>query len=530
MAGLQQDMQGFPTSGVPVTQDVRNQVYIGGPPVLRNPINNYTLEVNGTGRFSSTLSGSSTSMNGTQSVATSSSGIAYVPTDGFVNTNTTAATATAPIQRSTRNRLTNTAWNGSASVNQNWITEIMNSGASTVVSRQRWGFMSGTSTNEGYAEMMNVDNSGSLSMLGATYGSESLTNGALTSGTSWTQTGDMALASNAATYTHSTGSGSLSQASGTLSVAGVGNRWYKFVYTASANSGTGTAYIDTTFAANKEYLNLVAGTYTVYFKSATSPGAFTIQITSTSGGVTLDTFSLMECQSGNVTANGLFTGGGTAGIKVTGGGLVGIGTTAPTHTLTLDSTATGVVLYNTSDQTTNYERVRHYWSSNVYTISSDVGGTGTVRPIRIISGNATFGINESTQSLVFTRTTPSTVPTLFDLTTAGTGLSGTSSSQYGMRINPTINQSSTAGYTMLLINPTESATGSGAKLLADFQLGGTTKLNIDNAGIMQYTQNSTGAGSAALGSNSPATTNTAPYTWLKMKSSDGSTVYVPAWK
>lgn len=147
-------------------------------------------------------------------------------------------------------------------------------------------------------------------------------------------------------------------------------------------------------------------------------------------------------------------------------------------------TGTGLSQFNTSDKTTNYERVRHYWSSNVYTISSDVGGTGTVRPIRIISGNATFGINESTQSLVFTRNTPSTVPTLFDLTTAGTGLSGTSSSQYGMRINPTINQSSTAGYTMLLINPTESATGSGAKLLADFQVGGTSKVSIKNDGVI----------------------------------------------
>ena len=37
--------------------------------------------------------------------------------------------------------------------------------------------------------------------------SENLTNGALTSGTSWTQTGDMALAGNAATYTHSSGVG-----------------------------------------------------------------------------------------------------------------------------------------------------------------------------------------------------------------------------------------------------------------------------------------------------------------------------------
>lgn len=41
---------------------------------------------------------------------------------------------------------------------------------------------------------------------------------------------------------------------------------------------------------------------------------------------------------------------------------------------------------------------------------------------------------------------------------------------------------------------------------------------------------STGAGSAALGANSPASTLTAPYKWLKVLTSDGSTVYFPVWK
>ena len=39
-----------------------------------------------------------------------------------------------------------------------------------------------------------------------------------------------------------------------------------------------------------------------------------------------------------------------------------------------------------------------------------------------------------------------------------------------------------------------------------------------------------GGGSALLGTNCPATTATAPYVWFTMKSSDGSTVYIPAWK
>lgn len=47
---------------------------------------------------------------------------------------------------------------------------------------------------------------------------------------------------------------------------------------------------------------------------------------------------------------------------------------------------------------------------------------------------------------------------------------------------------------------------------------------------VQISNNSTGAGSAALGANCPATTLTAPYTWLKMLAGDGSTIYVPGWK
>jgi len=47
---------------------------------------------------------------------------------------------------------------------------------------------------------------------------------------------------------------------------------------------------------------------------------------------------------------------------------------------------------------------------------------------------------------------------------------------------------------------------------------------------VQFSANTTGAGSASLGANSPAITLTAPYTWLTVKSSDGSTVYIPVWK
>ena len=42
--------------------------------------------------------------------------------------------------------------------------------------------------------------------------------------------------------------------------------------------------------------------------------------------------------------------------------------------------------------------------------------------------------------------------------------------------------------------------------------------------------NSTGAGSALLGANSPAGTLNAPYTWITVTTSDGSTGYMPIWR
>lgn len=47
---------------------------------------------------------------------------------------------------------------------------------------------------------------------------------------------------------------------------------------------------------------------------------------------------------------------------------------------------------------------------------------------------------------------------------------------------------------------------------------------------MKSANESTGAGTALLGTNSPAVTVSAPYTWLKVLTSDGSTGYIPVWK
>lgn len=62
------------------------------------------------------------------------------------------------------------------------------------------------------------------------------------------------------------------------------------------------------------------------------------------------------------------------------------------------------------------------------------------------------------------------------------GLTADSALQYGLVISPVINQTATAGYTAVLINATETGTGSGAKKLLDVQVGGVSKFSIDNAG------------------------------------------------
>lgn len=179
----------------------------------------------------------------------------------------------------------------------------------------------------------------------------------------------------------------------------------------------------------------------------------------------------------NLTNPFTFTDSGGAGI-----GLMGIGTTSPTHSLTLNSTATGIALYNTSDQTTNYERVQMYWTGNVYTIQTQKGGSGSNRNLTIGTVSRVLQFLESptgTQGFyTFSNSTGGSLNALSILTTR----SNSASVAAELTIQPTYNQSGTAGYTALLINPTETTTGSGTKNLLQLQAGGTDRFRVDNIG------------------------------------------------
>ena len=62
--------------------------------------------------------------------------------------------------------------------------------------------------------------------------------------------------------------------------------------------------------------------------------------------------------------------------------------------------------------------------------------------------------------------------------------------------------------------------------------GGNTGLKISGTSpFVQFQEaTTTGTGSASLGSNSPASTLTAPHNWIKVTCTDGGTCYIPEWK
>lgn len=73
-----------------------------------------------------------------------------------------------------------------------------------------------------------------------------------------------------------------------------------------------------------------------------------------------------------------------------------------------------------------------------------------------------------------------------------------SGTQAGVYMQADVNQSGTAGFTDLRINRTETTLGSGAQLLLDLQVGGTTKFNVSNVG------NGYLAGNLGIGTTSPS--------------------------
>jgi len=173
-------------------------------------------------------------------------------------------------------------------------------------------------------------------------------------------------------------------------------------------------------------------------------------------------------------------------------GIAAQGTTlvAPTHSLTLLSTADGIAQYNTSDTVTNYERFRTFFSSNIFNITGESGGTGTTRQLRITAKGNQFDMSDTAAGFTFTRNGTS----LNIVTIQSTSMSASSGTQVMLNLTPTIAQSGTAGYYGIYMNLTESSTGSGTKRLVDLTVGGTSKFIVTNAGAVTAASTSTLAG------------------------------------
>lgn len=163
------------------------------------------------------------------------------------------------------------------------------------------------------------------------------------------------------------------------------------------------------------------------------------------------------------------------------GGLTSIGGQAtPTHSLTLPVSGTGLAAYNTSDQTTNYERVRTFWSSNAYTIATEAGGTGTPRNIilKATSSGASLTLDPAAGVTIQRDGSQTQIARVTSAQLTST------SAQYGLLVDPTINQSGAGAYSAIRVNVTETALGSGAKRLLDLAVGGTVMAYVDNTGIL----------------------------------------------
>ena len=149
-----------------------------------------------------------------------------------------------------------------------------------------------------------------------------------------------------------------------------------------------------------------------------------------------------------------------------------------------------VELYNTTDEVTNFEKAVLRYNSNVLELTHLLGGTAAGRPIKIgpttpssagviqrfinVTGTGAPWVSAEWTATGVTGTMTAIGPT--------SSITASSGSQAALGITPTVAQTSTAGYTMLLINPTETTTGSGTKRLIDAQTGGTSRFTVDNTG------------------------------------------------
>lgn len=286
--------------------------------------------------------------------------------------------------------------------------------------------------------------------------------------------------------------------------------------------------------------------------AATAIGQMALKANTTgSGQVAVGGAALTACTTGN---NNTAVGNIASSALTTGSGTTAVGASSLQHNNADNVTAVGNYALTANTTGTRNTAVGSHGmvtattssdnsalgDSALYSITTGVGGNTGIGSAAL--GNATTGQWNTAVGYKagVTETGANTVTTASANTFVGYGAGpgSANASSWSTAIGTKSLAGGTAG------NAYATALGAQTSALG----AGSVAIGVDNAGTgaststtnvvalgtalhqVQLKNDTTGAGLAALGANSPAITNTAPYTWFKLMSSDGSTVYVPAWK
>jgi hypothetical protein len=319
---------------------------------------------------------------------------AFVSTDGHVITSTTAATLAAPIQLSPRLRQSGTVWDTSAGASRtvNFKQEVIpisgNSGSAKMV----WEYGYNSVADIAITQLMALNSEGTLDVYGTTLGSEVLNNYNFTQNASfWNWNGGWQIGvttQNMTRYQFSLGAnGNLSQNSTDFLIPLKPNRWYELNYNISGTGVAGcVAYVNNETSTKNVYLPGVSVTtagqlYDINFKTNANPGNFTITARCTAGSFYLDSLLLREKISGDIIANGLFTGGAETGLKIDEYGHAGFGTTNLTSQVNINGTGNLLNITNTTN--------------TILSVTDVNGGETNIYGQLYLNGNIVVGDNSS---------------------------------------------------------------------------------------------------------------------------------------